>query len=116
MAKSTTHIISSWAFLLGVIIAFITGFFSDFNNNGLMVILVIIGIIVGLINIPSKDAKTFLLAGTVIVIVASLSLDTFSVMDYFFMNINKSLILIFSPATIIVALRSVFTLTNNNVK
>jgi len=97
--------IGGWAFLIGVILAIIFGFIT--TGPWLTWILVILGIVIGLLNIAEKEVQPFLLAGTVLVIVSSLGGGVFT--DWLKAILDNMLVL-FVPATIVVALKSVFGL------
>lgn len=111
MAKKQSDVgslIGSWAFLVGVVLAVILGFMS--MDPWMAIVLVIIGIIVGLLNITAKESMGFLTAATVLVIVTALGGDVFTIVGDWASNILEALMLVFVPATIIVALRAVFGL------
>lgn len=108
MAKSKLGmgIIGSWAFLIGVILAVVLGLLGMATGVWITV-LVVIGLIVGLLNVTDKEAMPFLLSGAVLIIASSLgkgSLGSIVQID----NILSALLVIFVPATIIVAVKNVF--------
>lgn len=107
MAKKQ-NLIGSWAFLIGVILAVIFGMFE--LNIVVMSILVVLGLIIGLLNIADKEAQPFLLAGAVLVIVAALGGSVLNIIPVVGKILN-ALLALFVPATIIVALKSVFALS-----
>ncbi len=112
MAKKQSNVgslVGSWAFLIGVVLAIILGFFGPMEQ-WLALVLVIIGVIVGLLNITASESMGFLTAATVLVIVTALSGDVFAIVGAWASNILEALMLVFVPATIIVALRAVFGL------
>ncbi len=109
--KNTGSLVGSWAFLIGVILAIILGFIT--MKPWMAMVLVIIGLIVGLLNITSKEAMGFLTASTVLVIVTALGGDKFAILGTWAAQIMQALMLVFVPATIIVALRAVFALAHN---
>jgi len=113
MAKKTetANLVGAWAFLIGVILAIIFGFFTP--AVWLAWVLVILGIIIGLLNITTEETQPFLLAGTVFVIVSYLGGYVFGAEALgvaFLKQILDNLVALFVPATIIVALKSLFSL------
>lgn len=127
--KSKENSIGAWAFLVGVILAIIIALIKVFSidafvkfNQLFYIILLVMGVIIGSINVRSKDINTFLLAGTVIVIASKFGLEGFA--DRFggsLLAINiglmgqeifGALLVLFLPAVIIVALKSVFSITS----
>lgn len=110
MAKKAKggNLIGSWAFLIGVIIALVYGFLGSISAT-MGIVLVAIGLIVGLLNVTDEEVAPFLMSGAVLVIVSSMGKDELSVIAWT-KNIVSALLLIFVPATIVVAIKNVFTL------
>ncbi|HLC78711.1 MAG TPA: hypothetical protein VJH92_06315 [Candidatus Nanoarchaeia archaeon] len=108
MAKKDTNKIGSWAFLIGLILAILFALFGTLTYT-VVVILVLVGIIVGLFNISDEETGPFLMSGVVLIIASSLGGRAVSVIDVFD-RIFNALLLIFTPATIIVAIKNVFGL------
>lgn len=77
------------------------------------VTLVLIGIIVGLLNITASEAMGFLHASAILVIVVALTGDSIQEILPLAANMLNALMLVFVPATIIVALRAVFALAQD---
>ncbi|MBS3089574.1 hypothetical protein J4461_01695 [Candidatus Pacearchaeota archaeon] len=107
------NLIGSWAFLIGVILAVILGLFSGATGDGIgntmIIILVILGLIVGFFNVADEEVSPFLLSGAVLIIAASLGGQLMT--DIKFVNgILEALLAIFVPATIIVAIKNVFSI------
>ncbi len=107
MAKKG-NTIGSWAFLIGVILAVILGALGELTSL-VITILVVLGIVIGLLNISDEEVQPFLMAGAVLVIVASLGNDVMSSVKILG-NILNAVLALFVPATMIVALKSVFAL------
>lgn len=105
--KTKGNLIGAWAFLIGVILALIIGLFAVTDPIALT-ILFILGIVVGLLNIRDEEINTFLLAGVVLVIVSSMGAEALEAISQM-QGILKALLVMFVPATIIVALKSVFS-------
>lgn len=116
--KSIAEIVGPWSFIIGVILAVIIGFIGAANSLWLA-LLVIAGLLVGLLNVTRKESQGFLLAGAVLVIVSTMgqsALGAFSAIAYIgskFYGILNALVILFVPATIIVALKSVFEAAKN---
>jgi len=121
--KSKENSLGAWAFLIGVILAIIIGITSSTlisiptlttYSSSIYAILAILGIIVGFMNVTSKDSQTFLIAGAVLVIVSKMGMEsvTGSLIGIGVGNVVTSvfgaLLALFVPATIIVALKTVF--------
>ena len=106
------QIIGSWAFLIGVILAVILGLVNTNANGTIEVILVILGLIIGFLNITDKEVEPFLMSGTVLVIVSHFGGIAAETLEWFG-GILGAMMFIFVPATIIVALKSVFSMAKH---
>lgn len=109
MAKSKgSSTIGSWAFLIGVILAVILGALGVVEGTWTAV-LVVLGLIVGILNITDEEVRPFLTAGTVLVLVSFLGRDVLGSVALLG-NILSAVMALFVPATVIVALKSVFSI------
>lgn len=122
--KSQENTIGAWAFLVGVILAVIIGLSTTLipipaliaYSAQIYAILVLLGIFVGFMHATGKDSQTFLIAGAILVIVSKFGLESVTgtligigVGDAV-SSVFGALIALFAPATIIVALKTVFSL------
>ncbi len=124
--KSKENYIGAWAFLIGVVLAVIIGLSTTLfsipaltaYSAQIYAILVILGIIVGFLNVTGKDSHTFLIAGAILVIVSKFGMEsvTGSLIGIGIGDAVAStfaaLLALFVPATIIVALKTVFSIAN----
>ena len=124
--KSKENSIGACAFLIGVILAIIIGISTTLFSIPVLTtysaqiyaILVILGLIVGFLNVTGKDTQTFLWAGTALVIVSKFGMESvvgsligIGIGDAV-ASIFGALLVLFVPATIIVALKTVFSIAN----
>ena len=119
MVRSNENLIGAYAFLIGVVLAVIFGLFNEplEQAGGLFYsALVLIGLIVGFMNVGDKDSSTFLIASLSLVIVGALGMEPLKyialnnyVVDSL-RNVLGSLLMLFVPATIVVALKTVFAM------
>lgn len=108
MAKVKGNVIGAWAFLIGVIIAIIVGLFG-LTADVWITLLLVLGIIVGLLNIGTTESEKFMLAGAVLVIVSTLGGTSLLGLKISVLDIGgvlRSLTALVVPATIIVALKA----------
>lgn len=124
--KSKETSIGAWIFLIGVILAVIIGAttssfipLAKINHYSPQIygLLVLFGLIVGFsINVSGKDAQTFLITGAIIVIVSRFGMESVkgSLIGIGIGDLVSStfaaLLALFVPATIIVAIKSLFSL------
>jgi len=119
MAKKirlNTNLIGSWSFLIGLVLAVILGVgYSGSYYSTMLWLVFVIGVIVGLVNITVGEVSAFLTSGTVLVLVSYLAVQAgvFHGVAPMIVGILNSILTLFVPATIIVALRSVFSLAKD---
>tara|TARA_Y100000310_G_scaffold340912_1_gene438312 strand:- start:3395 stop:3733 length:339 start_codon:yes stop_codon:yes gene_type:complete len=111
MAKKKDNKIGGWAFLIGVILALVLGLLGPVTNETIVWILVVIGVVVGLLNIADKEAMPFLLSGAVLIIAAALGQGVLQGVPIL-SQVVDALLLIFVPATVVVAIRNVLSLAS----
>ena len=103
--------VGRWAFLAGVVLAVVLGILGPVTGTWAM-ILVVIGLAVGLLNVADKEVMHFLMSGAVLILASALGGNVMSSLPYAG-SILDALLAIFVPATIIVAVKNVFTLARN---
>ena len=97
----------SWAFLIGVVIAVIFGFVGISPTAAWT--LVVLGLVVGILNVTEKEVQSYLVAGTVLVILASFGAGVFSAVKPLD-SVLTAMLFMFVPSTVLVALKHVFSL------
>ncbi len=117
------NFIGAWAFLIGVILAVVIGISTTLISIPILVkyssaiyaILVILGVIIGFsINPSRKDSQTFLIAGAILVIVSKFGMESITGsligigIGDIVSSIFAALLALFVPATMIVAIKTVF--------
>jgi hypothetical protein len=119
MVKSKDNLVGAYAFLVGVIFAIVMGLsqkiFDITYSNAPYAFLVILGIVIGFLNVGDRDSMTFLIASLSLVIVSGFGQSALIyVSNIPFLSsltaILAALLVMFVPATIIVALKVVFNL------
>lgn len=114
MAKGEQkNLIGSWAFLIGVVLAVILGAIGIGAEQTIVTVLMLIGLIVGLLNVVGREVSPFLLSGAVLIIAASFATDSLKAAPGAILGILQALLAIFVPATIIVAIKNVFALARD---
>ena len=117
MAKSadgSLQAVGSWSFLLGVIVAILAGALMPNQSSATVIsFLVFLGTIVGLLNVTTRETNSFLMASVSLVLVTALGGSVLSGVvnvGAFLGTILDSILVFVVPATIVVALKSIFSL------
>lgn len=123
--KAKENSVGAWAFLIGVILAIVIGIATKLISIPALIlyspqiyaILVILGLVVGFsINVTGKNSQTFLITGAVLVVVSKFGMEsvTGSLIGIGIGDMVSStfaaLLVLFVPATIVVAIKTVFGL------
>ena len=113
MAKGNSglNLLSGWAFLAGVALAVVLGFLGGASGYWVWV-LVLIGIIVGLLNVAGREVTPFLMSGAVLIIASAFGSELMSSVQYLG-PIFDALLAVFVPATVVVAIKNAFMLARN---
>ena len=115
MAKKTDMkkggaMLGKWAFLAGVLLAIVFSFVTAYS--WVSWVLVLLGLVVGLLNISESETSAFLMAGTILALMGFLGGQTLDAIPYLG-AIFTNMLTLFVPATILVALKSVFALSRD---
>ena len=107
----TMENVGEWSFIGGVILAILIGIVPGaFTSYADLVawVLVILGILVGLLNIKEKETHDFLLAAVALLIAGSAGLQNLPVVGDYIGPILLNIATFVAPAAVIVALKAVY--------
>ncbi|MBU2616511.1 MAG: hypothetical protein KKB79_00845 [Nanoarchaeota archaeon] len=122
--RSQENSIGAWAFLIGVVLALLIGLSATIfsiptiikYSTQIYAVLVLLGLVIGFMGVSGKDAQSFLWAGAVLVIVSRFGMDGVRG-TLIGVNVGDAVVSVFGaflamfvPATIIVALKTVFSI------
>lgn len=119
--KSKENLFGAWMVLIGVVIAIILGIFQKYilfaYNVWIYIILAVLGIIIGVVSVSndSREAVTFLFATLCLVIVSSEGQQRLIIIGevgLLMVAILHALLIMFIPATIVVALKTLFAIAS----
>ena len=104
-----------YAFLLGIILAIIVGLFEKAINPTVAVTaLVFLGLIVGFMNITTKESTPFLIATIAVLVAGGSGLDVIGYgIGPMLVNVLQKIVIFVAPAAIIVALKQIYTLAQD---
>ena len=119
--RSKENLLGAWAFLIGAVLAVLVGLLASSLIGPLLLgVLAVFGVIVGVF-VAEKDIQTFLLASVSLVIVSytgisglvlGSSINGFNIARLL-SSVLQALLALFVPATIVVALKTVFSIAKN---
>lgn len=100
--------IGRYLFLGGIILSVVTGLAGDFGIPNLGVVLVVLGAIVGFLNVSGAESRTFLIAGIAFLATAG-ALNGLPALGAHISGIAANLSAFAGPAVLIVALKSLLS-------
>lgn len=108
-----------WAFIVGVGIAIVIGLFSS-NLSGnfqgwLVLLLVVLGLVVGLLNVTEKETTPFLIAAAALLITGTsqATLIVIPTIGIYLGAIVQNIAVFVTPAAIVVALKAIQSLAKD---
>lgn len=117
--KAMQHKVGSYAFILGVIVAIITGLASSWlPGDAPIALLVVLGAIVGFLNVAEKETSQFLIAAIALMAAAGggaslgRNLGAIPAVGVAIFSILAYLAVFVAPAAIIVSLKSIYSLSS----
>jgi uncharacterized membrane protein YccC len=113
--------VGGWAFILGVVIAIIAGLVSTFAFSALasgaayvLLVLVVLGLIVGFLNVKDKEVVNFLIAAIALMAVGTANLGTIDkaipLLGTLVQTIVQYIAAFVAPAALVVALEEVYSI------
>ena len=117
--RARENVWGAWAFLAGTILAILVGLFAGDKINQLILwILVGLGLVVGYF-VYDKDSQTFLIASVSLVLASYFGMSGMVLnaaisgvqIGHLISSVLGTLLMLFVPATIVAALKSVFSIS-----
>lgn len=109
------EVIGSYAFIAGVLIAVIASVVT-LDKTMVTSALVVLGLIVGLINVTEKETQPFLVAAVSMVIVAYMTrtgIETVPLIGEILKSTLNGIMTFVSPAVLIVALKQIYSMAKD---
>ena len=114
--SSMSSQVGRYSFLAGILIAVIAGIFTDLLDPSIVpLLLIVLGLIVGFLNVTATETTEFLVAGIALVLISVPAglLEQIPVIGFYLSNVllNISVFVVF--AVLIVALKAIWELAEN---
>ncbi|MGQ9546527.1 MAG: hypothetical protein ACUVTR_05130 [Dehalococcoidia bacterium] len=105
--KGFLGFVGFWAFIIGFILAILAGIFWP-TNEAIIIVLVVLGIIIGLLNIAAKEFMLFLLATIALVVVGGQAFSALGTAGAKLGDVLSHIAILVSPAAIIAAVKALW--------
>ncbi len=120
MAKSkrspiTAPRVGEWAFLVGLLLAIVLGLFPmALKASTTLAVLVVLGFIVGLVNVVKKETDGFLIASIALLAAGTAGYGVLPGIGTYLGAILTNIASFVAPAAVIVAIRAIYQLARKN--
>ena len=105
------HRIGHWGFIIGVVIAVLAGVVPEMQTATILWTLVVLGLLVGVLNITARETTEFLVATTTLLLVGSVG--ALPALGLMVTNILSNIVAFVAPAALIVALKAIWVLAQD---
>ena len=106
--KGVLGFVGFWAFIVGFILAILAGIFWP-SNGTIVIVLVILGIIIGFLNITAKEFMLFLLATVALVVVGGQAFTSLGTVGAKLGDVLGHIAILVAPAAIIAAVKALWS-------
>ncbi|MBT4604219.1 hypothetical protein HOC01_01130 [archaeon] len=113
--KMELHKVAHYCFLIGLLIALVAGlpwFAKTIDSRALMTTLVLLGFIVGLFNLTTKDTMPFLVASIALMLAGIVNLSLIPVIGEALRSMLSNIVVFVVPGAIVLAVKTVYTLAS----
>jgi F0F1-type ATP synthase assembly protein I len=111
------HQIAHYLFLAGIIIAIVVGIVEgagfSINPTALLTTLVLLGFVVGLINLSAKETMPFLLASIALLLAGIVRMDLIYWAGKFLAPMLRNIVVFVVPGAIIVSIKTIWRLASD---
>ncbi len=105
--------VGGWAFILGVLVAIIAGLAAGMvvmYAGYITLLLVVLGLIIGFLNIGDKEVQAFLVAAIALMAVGTANLSAIPYIGMVLSYIVQNIAAFVAPAALVVALKAVYNI------
>lgn len=100
--------LGSWAFIIGVILAILAGLVPTMQTPTVTWVLVILGLVVGFMNITERETVEFLVASVALLIAGSAG--SLPALGFVILAVLENIVAFVAPAALVVALKAIYSL------
>ncbi|MDD5178436.1 MAG: hypothetical protein PHT54_04125 [Candidatus Nanoarchaeia archaeon] len=112
--------VGAWSFVIGVIVALLAAFLPATMSGAITAVLVILGLVVGLLNVTEKETTNFIIASVAIMIALftagsaiQANIAALSTIGTYLWAVMSNINVFVFPATIVVAIKAIYALAKN---
>jgi len=103
--------LGGWAFIIGIALAVLAGLVPTMQTPTVTWVLVILGLVVGLLNIQEKETVEFLVAAVALLIAGSAG--SLPALGFVILAMLENIVAFVAPAALVVALKAIYALAQD---
>ena len=112
--KLEIHKVAHYTFFVGLLVAIVAGFFRTMVSPEVLVTtLVILGLIVGLFNLTTKETLPFLIASIALMLAGIVNLGLIPGVGLYLRSILSNIVVFVVPGAIILGLKTIWKLASD---
>lgn len=103
--------IGKWSFIAGILLAILAGLLGTAlaeYASSVAILLIVLGLVVGFLNITTKQVYDFLIAAIALLLTGAAGLDTLPVVGAYIGPVLTNIASFVAPAAVIVALKAIY--------
>jgi hypothetical protein len=107
--------LGQWAFIIGLVIAIVFGLVPASYQGMLTLVLVVLGLVVGFLNITEKETTPFLVAAAALMLTANANLSVIppEALGSFLQGAVSNIGVFVAPAAVVVAIKAIKSLAGD---
>lgn len=113
MDKMNHNQLGQWAFLIGVLLAIVLGLFPGLSTAGVSMLFLVLGLVVGFLNISEEEYHSFLLVVVTLLLVGTGGLGELPGVGVYISPILDNIGSFVGPAALVVALTALVKIGRN---
>ncbi len=103
--------IGSYSFIVGVVVAILAGL-ASLTGDLPVLVLVLLGLVVGILNISVKETTDFLVAAVALIVAGTANISVIPMVGALLQAVLGNITVFVAPAAIVIALKDVYALAN----
>ncbi len=102
--------IGHWSFLIGIVLAILAGLMGTLYQETIAMTLIVLGVIIGVLNISEKEVTDFLVASIALLLTGAAGLEELPAIGILIGPIVTNIATLVAPAVVIVSLKAIYEL------
>ncbi len=103
-----------WAFIIGIVLAILAGLVPQLQGSYIVTwLLVVLGLIVGFLNVTDKETQPYLLSAIALMVVGSAGITVFGSLGSIVQSVLGNIVAFVAPGALLVSLKTVWAISKD---